>query len=520
MTIATSVTWASAIKNHPDFKKSTESIRSLASIIDDPSFDAATCLRNLGNEPDPIIIFPSAIDQRPLAIHNIKDLGSTRINPDPIPFAIAGFGSSPVAVTFNPHALFRKTINPIAVPKNLEDLLKLDSIKRLSDLENHPTPTPTQPPTAVSAISTRSKPAPPEPDTDLQANEDGQESDQDPPTIPWKTDFVPRQACLLPPTMLDIVTDIPNDPKKLFLALRTRVESLAFGSRNNQDDDSCSDDASSTNSDASSQSTNPTAHELATYTHTLQYAFCLARGYLEGASIEPCTSGPHDRRLKEMTRLRLDLTDPLNPGTSGNLPSRITNPASVDFSGLQSSLDKLASSSSSKKPGFDRLSPQKRNMLLLLSSTDMVSPAVHITNDLRELLGQRNNAEATEWMQTHLVNSYRVDANLTGLATAAIYAMHLCWERSDMPSNFTPFYLYRQSASDYGDNADGSDNLAASLKALSGAPLSNIEAKKLTAAKMMRPNTPDEALYMLRNFYRICCMIWGKRQKSPAPSWT
>jgi hypothetical protein len=79
-----------------------------------------------------------------------------------------------------------------------------------------------------------------------------------------------------------------------------------------------------------------------------------------------------------------------------------------------------------------------------------------------------------------------------------------------MPSNFTPFYLYRKSASDYGDNADGSDNLAASLKALSGAPLSDIEAKKLTAAKMMRPNTPDEALYMLRNFYQICCMIWGK----------
>jgi hypothetical protein len=118
MTIATNVTWASAIKNHPDFKKSTESIGSFASIIDNASFNAATCLRNLGNEPDPIIIFPSAIDQRPLAIHNIKDLGSTRINPDPIPFMIADFGSSPVAVvTFNPHALFRKTINPIAIQK-------------------------------------------------------------------------------------------------------------------------------------------------------------------------------------------------------------------------------------------------------------------------------------------------------------------------------------------------------------------------------------------------------------------
>jgi hypothetical protein len=305
MSTATNVTWASAIKNQPNFKKSTKSIGSFASIIDDPSFHATTCLRNLGNGPDPIIIFPSAIDQRPLAIHNIKDLGSTRINPDPIPFVIAGFGSSPVAVTFNLHALFRKTMNPIAVPKNLEDLLKLDSIKCLSDLENHPTPAPTQPPTAAPAISTRSKPASPEPETDPQVNEGGQESDKDSPTISWKTDFVPRQACLLPPTMFDIVTDIPSNQKKLFLALRTRVESLAFGSRNNHEDDSSSDDDSSTNSDSSNQSTIPTAHDLATYTYTLQYAFCLARGHLEGASIEPCTSGPHNRRLKEMTRLRL-----------------------------------------------------------------------------------------------------------------------------------------------------------------------------------------------------------------------
>ena len=252
--------------------------------------------------------------------------------------------------------------------------------------------------------------------------------------------------------MFDIAVDIPTDPMKLYLALRTRVESLAFGNNNHKDD-------SSTESVSSNELTPLSSHELATYTYTLQYAFCLAHGYLEGAPVEPCTSGPHDRRLKELTRLRLDLTDPLNPGTAGDPPSRITNPASLDFTGLQTSLDRLATSSSSKKPGYDRLSPQKRNMLLLLSSTDMISPALHITNDLRELLSQRNNADATEWMQIHLVNSYRVDANLTGLATAAIYAMHLSWERSDMPSNFTPFYLYHQSASGLGENTDGSDTL-------------------------------------------------------------
>jgi hypothetical protein len=148
MITSTNITWVAAIKKHPDFMKSTKSIGSFASIINDPSFDATTCLRNLGNEPAPVIIFPSAIDQRPLIIHNIADLGSTRIKPDPIPLAIAGFGSSPVAVTFNPHALFRKTTNPVLLPKNLEDLLKLASIESLSNMKSPPTPAPTQPPTA------------------------------------------------------------------------------------------------------------------------------------------------------------------------------------------------------------------------------------------------------------------------------------------------------------------------------------------------------------------------------------
>jgi hypothetical protein len=70
----TNVTWASAIKNHPGFKKSTESIDYIASII--------------------------------IAIHNVDNLGSTRINQDPIPFTIAGFGSYPVAITFKTPKLY------------------------------------------------------------------------------------------------------------------------------------------------------------------------------------------------------------------------------------------------------------------------------------------------------------------------------------------------------------------------------------------------------------------------------
>jgi hypothetical protein len=40
----TNVTLASAIENHPGFKKPTKSIGSIASIINDPSFGAITCL--------------------------------------------------------------------------------------------------------------------------------------------------------------------------------------------------------------------------------------------------------------------------------------------------------------------------------------------------------------------------------------------------------------------------------------------------------------------------------------------
>jgi hypothetical protein len=53
MTIATNVTWASAIKHHPDFQKSTENLGSFASIINDPSLDAATCLATLATNRTP-----------------------------------------------------------------------------------------------------------------------------------------------------------------------------------------------------------------------------------------------------------------------------------------------------------------------------------------------------------------------------------------------------------------------------------------------------------------------------------
>jgi hypothetical protein len=67
----------------------------------------------------------------------------------------------------------------------------------------------------------------------------------------------------------------------------------------------------------------------------------------------------YGHHLIDMTLLCLDLVDLLHPGPGGP----ITNPASIDFSGLQMSLDKLASTSWSTKPGFDHLSPQRGTCL-------------------------------------------------------------------------------------------------------------------------------------------------------------
>jgi membrane protease subunit (stomatin/prohibitin family) len=44
--------------------------------------------------------------------------------------------------------------------------------------------------------------------------------------------------------------------------------------------------------------------------------------------------------------------------------------------------------------------------------------------------------------------------------------------------------------------------LTTSLKTMSGVPLSDMKAKKMTLAKMMRPNTPDKSLYMLQTVIR------------------
>lgn len=139
----TNTTWALAIKKPPQLQEVNGKHRFHCFHLHDPSFDAITCLHNPGNKPRPITILLSGIGQRPIAIHNVNDLGSTKINQDLFPIAISGFGSYPMAITFNPQALFRKMVTLLLVPTYLEDLLEPDSIKPLSN--NDMALTPAQP---------------------------------------------------------------------------------------------------------------------------------------------------------------------------------------------------------------------------------------------------------------------------------------------------------------------------------------------------------------------------------------
>jgi hypothetical protein len=148
-------------------------------------------------------------------------------------------------------------------------------------------------------------------------------------------------------------------------------------------------------------------------------------------------------------------------------------------------------------------------MILNLCSTDESTPALHPTPDFREFLQQRNIAEATDHLTSHLQESYGVDADLSGMLSASLYTARLAWDRKDIPSNFTGFLMARMTSNDQAD-FDSEKSLATSLKHQSGAPLTDIEAQKATKSKQKRPHTPDEAMHMIKNMHRICCMIFGK----------
>jgi hypothetical protein len=58
--------------------------------------------------------------------------------------------------------------------------------------------------------------------------------------------------------------------------------------------------------------------------------------------------------------------------------------------------------------------------------------------------------------------------------------------------------------------------LATSLKHLSGAPLTDIEAQKATKLKLKCPNSPDEAMYMFQNIIASgACSLSRKLYSAP-----
>ena len=235
--------------------------------------------------------------------------------------------------------------------------------------------------------------------------------------------------------------------------------------------------------------------------------FAITHNQIPGSKVEPRLNPIFLTKLEDLTTIRLVTTNPLCP-TNQTAPS--TTPAgAVDFTGLQNAVDRLASTSSNKKPGWDRLPTNKKQMILHLCSRDEVNPALHPSPDFRELLQQRNSAKASDHLLSQLQDQYGVDADLSGMLSASLYTARLTWDRRDTPSNFTGVLMARMSGSNL-DKINSKKTLATNLKHLSGAPLSDIEAQKATKSKLKRPNTPDKAMYMIRNMHRMCCMLFGR----------
>ena len=461
--------WLIAILEHPSHQANIRQTGTAHETINDMALSTDACLRNLTQEKDPVLIFPSKVSKKVITIHNVLDLGNNRINKDPIPFAVMGFGTFAIPVTFDHHELLKTTatFQTPKVPAGIEALLGLDSIQKLK-AHNEPV---------------------------IEVNDSEEQKEEQKDDDGW-TLKRSRLAYLLPPTLIETMANLPNaDPERAFLACRSRIHDLVHPPTE--------DDAG--DGGFVILDTLP-AHDIAEYESLLQFLFALTKGNIPGSELEPRQDDMFQSTLHDLAKLRLDTEEPLRPNPQA---TSITPAGAVDFTGLQNAVDRLASTSSTKKPGWDRLSTNKKQMILNLCSTDESNPALHPTHDFRELLQQRNSAEATDHLVSHLQDSYGVDADLSGMLSASLYTAKLSWDRRDTPSNFTGFLMARMTGHDQAD-IDSEKTLATSLKHLSGAPLTDIEAQKATKAKQKRPQNPDEAMYMLRNMHRICCMLFGK----------
>jgi hypothetical protein len=121
------------------------------------------------------------------------------------------------------------------------------------------------------------------------------------------------------------------------------------------------------------------AQDLLEYESFLQFLFTITKGNIPGFDVKPCFDDMFQSTMQNLaSKLCLDTDEPLCPDPT----TALTTPAgSVDFTSLQNAVDHLASNSSTKKPGWDQLSTNKKQMILHLCSTDESTPAIHPPHD-------------------------------------------------------------------------------------------------------------------------------------------
>ncbi len=460
-------TWGKALLENPDRALAIKHLGSASEILA-LTKTANDCLASLKDEADPLLIFKSTIASDLLMIHNTRDIGSNRLIPNQIPFGIVGFDSHPSAVNFNPGLLF----NPVAGTKEvpgIEELLEMDTKAKFMT-----SPLPPLPP-----LEGKTDPAPR-------------------PQVKFRNTF------LVPPSLIEPFIEMTDsNAATAFLACRSIIQANAFPPDTDED---------SNNEDGFCVVQEMTPNELAYYEKLLQFLYAIAHGLLPGVPIDVASDAIRKGYLDTLTKARLDLR---NYNTNTPTPNTPNPPLGSDAALTRLSDDIRAFSTESirnqsdKKACFDRFPEHKKNMLRWLCTTDNTTFPLQPPTMYLEFLRSRNIGEAQENLQLVLQSQFDVDANISGGVAASLYAAKFLWDRADEPSNFTSFYLSRMSASDITE-PNSSRSMASTVREISGAPLSEIEAKAATKAVIKRPNTVDEAKYILNNLFRVLCFKFSK----------
>jgi hypothetical protein len=425
------------------------------------------------------------------AVHHPSDIGSTRLKPKPIPFAIAGFGRITMPVDFDPEKLFAD-IAKIKAP-TLDALMAMDSEAKAT------IPFPSRPATAPKIDLTQ-------PDAEQEATAKKNRTSFEPPI----GEEVNLKACALVPANLLETVIVPETLSSLDIFLSTRalvyhlMNPLTVSDEDDDDDDT---------------QPFPTADERVVYTLFLQFLWLSIHKAIPSTSTEMTQDND---RLFHLDGLQ-DYRIPIRNEFLGQTPTTRPSPnepvgAHTAFSEAANAIVKVSENiqritedssknSTSKRPGFDRFVENTKRALKFCASPDGETAPEELPAQTLEFFAHRNTHDAGDSLRLTMADEFGASAAFTGLLVCALYTGRFCWERPDTPGAFSAFRLSRRSAAD--SATDSTASLARALRDQSGAALSEMEAKELMKSVLQRPGNMDEAKYQIHNLHLTLWFLFG-----------